>query len=255
MTGKRLMIGSAAMAIAGLVGVSGASAFDGHRSGGGGHVRGEGAHMGSGFGGAHVTSPSPRGASGVATGPTIAGHGYTGRYAGGYRRGYGVTTGRTVAGQGQTGRYAAGYGRGYEVTTGQSAQSYAGRYRYGYERYGYGALGAGVGLGLAGWGWGYPSYAYASGYDGGYPSYAYNSGYDWGYPGYASDSGYSWGLSGLCLYLGLEQLHVWGPLYLWNGGRLVSMWRGQNAARHRASESGPFALHDRSLFSVRGLGR
>jgi hypothetical protein len=169
MTGKRLMIGSAAIAVAALVSVSGASAFDGHRGGGGGHVRGEGARMGSGFSGVHVASPG-QGASSVATGRTMAGQGYAGRYASGLARGYGATTGRAVAGQAYAGRYAGGYGR------------------YGYGRYGYGALGAGIGLGPAGWGWGYPGYAYSSGYDG-YPGYAYASGYDWGYPGYAS----TWG--------------------------------------------------------------
>jgi hypothetical protein len=167
MTGKRLMIGSAAIAVAALVSVSGASAFDGHRGGGGGHVRGEGARMGSGFSGVHVASPG-QGASSVATGRTMAGQGYAGRYASGYARGYGATTGR----------YAGGYSR------------------YGYGHYGYGALGAGIGLGPAGWGWGYPGYAYSSGYDWDYPGYAYASGYGWGYPGYASDSGYGWGYPG-----------------------------------------------------------
>jgi hypothetical protein len=167
MTAKRLMIGSAAVAIAALVGVSGASAFDGHRGGGGGHMGGGGARMGSGFSGGHVASPGRMGASSVAAGRTITGQGS----AGGYGRGYRVTTGRAVAGQGYAGRYAGGYGR------------------YGYGRYGYGALGAGIGLGLAGWGWGSPGYAYN---DQGYSGYAYNSGYDQGYPGYAYDSGYSY---------------------------------------------------------------
>jgi len=72
MTAKRLMIGSAALAIAGLVGVSGAAAFDGHRGGGGGHMGGGGARMGSGFSGGRVASPSRMGASGVVTGRTIA---------------------------------------------------------------------------------------------------------------------------------------------------------------------------------------
>ena len=169
MTGKRLLSGSAAIAVAALVGVSGVSAFDGHRGGGGGHVRGDGARTGSGFSGVHVASTRRQGASGVATGRTLGGQ----RYAGDYARGYAVTTEQTVAGQGDPARYAGGYGR-----------------------YGYRALGAGIGLGLAGWGSGYPGYAYSSGYDGGYPGYAYNSGYDWGYPGYASDSGYSWGYPG-----------------------------------------------------------
>ena len=176
MTGKRLMIGSAAIAVAALVSVSGASAFDGHRSGGGGHVRGESARMGSGFSGVRVASPGRRSASAV-TAETVAGQGHAGRYAGGYARSYGVTTRRTVAGQGYVGPYGGGYGR------------------YGYGRYGYGALGAGIGSGLASWGWGYPGYAYSSGYDGGYPGYAYDSGYDWG-PGDVSNSGYSWGYPG-----------------------------------------------------------
>jgi hypothetical protein len=174
MTAKRLMIGSAAVAIAALVGVSGASAFDGHRGGGGGHMGGGGARMGSGFSGGHVASPGRMGASSVAAGRTITGQGS----AGGYGRGYRVTTGRTVAGQGYAGRYAGGYGR------------------YGYGRYGYGALGAGIGLGLAGWGWGSPGYAYNSGYDQGYSGYAYSSGYDQGYPGYAYSSGYDQGYPG-----------------------------------------------------------
>ena len=179
MTGKRLMIGSAAIAVAALVGVSAASAFDGPKGGGGGHVRGEGARMGSGFSGVHVASPGHQGASSVATGTTLAGQGDASRHVGGYGRGYGVTTGRTVAGQGYAGRYAGKNGR------------------YGHGRYG--VLGAGIGLGLAGGGWGYPGDAYHSGYDGGYPGYAYASGYDWGsgysrrYPGFAS----TWG-SGAC---------------------------------------------------------
>ena len=165
MTGKRLLSGSAAIAVAALVGVSGVSAFDGHRGGGGSHLRGEGNRMGSGFSGLHGASP----------GRTLAGQGHVG----GYGRGYGVTTGRTVAGQGYAGRYAGKNGR------------------YGHGRYG--VLGAGIGLGLAGGGWGYPGDAYHSGYDGGYPGYAYASGYDWGsgysrrYPGFAS----TWG-SGAC---------------------------------------------------------
>jgi hypothetical protein len=102
MTGKRLMIGSAVIAVAAFVGVSGASALDGHRGGGGGHVRGDGARTGSGFSGVHVASTRRQGASGVATGRTLGGQ----RYAGDYARGYAVTTEQTVAGQGDPARYA-----------------------------------------------------------------------------------------------------------------------------------------------------
>jgi len=193
MTGKRLMIGSAAIAVAALVGVSAASAFDGPKGGGGGHVRGEGARMGSGFSGVHVASPGHQGASSVATGTTLAGQGDASRHVGGYGRGYGVTTGPTDAGQGNVGRYAGGYTRRYEFTTERTVadQGYAGRSAGKNGRYG--ALGAGIGLGRAGWGRGYPGYAYSSGYDRGYPGYASDSGYSWGYPGYAS----TWG-SGNC---------------------------------------------------------
>jgi hypothetical protein len=151
MTGKRLMIGSATIAVAALVSVSGASAFDGHRGGGGGHMRGEGARMGSGFSGVRVASPGRRSASGVTAAGTVAGQAYSGRYAGGYGR-YGYRALGAGIGLG-----LAGWGSGYP--------GYA--YSSGYDG-------------------GYPGYAYNSGYDWGYPGYASDSGYSWGYPGYAS---------------------------------------------------------------------
>jgi hypothetical protein len=82
MRAKRLVIGSAAAAIAALAGVSGASAFRGHGDGGG-HIGGGSGHMGGHFASTSATVGSR----------AVAGRRYTGTYAGRY------------------GRYGRGYGR------------------------------------------------------------------------------------------------------------------------------------------------
>lgn len=172
----RLVIGSTAAAIAALVGVSGASAFDNHGGRAGGHMgrapmAGGGARMG---GGAHM------------------GSGYGGQVSGGYAGhvGSGWQTGRAGARQFASAGRTAGFVTANHAAAGRrSARGYR-VYGQGYGHSGY-RPGAAVGLGSWGrGGWGYPGYADSDfGYGWGYPGYAYGTDDEYGYPGYA----YSWG--------------------------------------------------------------